>query len=303
MPAVALPAVSILCTNSVPVPADSVTPLADHDDPGPTVASTQVVPPLALTWIFSPAPSAPVNVPLTVCDATLVMKSPAVPVSALSAVTVATALGGVAVDDEGLRVGGGVGVAGQVGDRDLEIVVGAGRQRGVERPVAANHGGRAEQRRPVKHLHAGNAGAASVGNRAGKVHPAIAGDEVGVRGAGVAGQRHRRERLARRCGVDDEGLRVGGGVGVAGQVGDRDLEIVVGAGRQRGVERPVAATTVAVPSSVAPLNTCTLAMPAPPVSATVPAKCTPPLLVMKSAFEAPVSLVSVTVGNVSLGGL
>ena len=96
MPAVALPAVSILCTNSVPVPADSVTPLADHDDPGPTVASTQVVPPLALTWIFSPAPSAPVNVPLTVCDATLVMKSPAVPVSALSAVTVATALGGVA---------------------------------------------------------------------------------------------------------------------------------------------------------------------------------------------------------------
>ena len=145
------------------------------------------------------------------------------------------------VDDEGLRVGGGGGVAGQIGDRDLEIVVGAGRQRGVERPVAANHGGRAEQRRPVKHLHAGNAGAASVGNRAGKVHPATAGDEVGVRGAGVAGQRHRRERLARRCGVDDEGLRVGGGGGVAGQVGDRDLEIVVGAGRQRGVERPVAA--------------------------------------------------------------
>ena len=62
-------------------------------------------------------------------------------------------------------------------------------------------------------------------------------------------------------------------------------------------------TTVAVPSSVAPLNTCTLAIPAPPVSATVPAKCTPPLLVMKSAFEVPVSLVSVTVGNVSLGGV
>ena len=161
--------------------------------------------------------------------------------SALNAVTVATAARRRGVDDEGLRVGGGVGVAGQIGDRDLEIVVGAGRQRGVERPVAANHGGRAEQRRPVKHLHAGNAGAASVGNRAGKVHPAIAGDEVGVRGAGVAGQRHRRERLARRCGVDDEGLRVGGGGGVAGQVGDRDLEIVVGAGRQRGVERPVAA--------------------------------------------------------------
>ena len=191
----------MLRTDSVPAPADSVTPLADHDDPGPAVASTQVVPPSALTWIFSPAPSVPrerpahrlrrhigdevgsrcarvgaqrrhrryrarpaglqriavagarrgiaggvntlhqqragcpppasprspttttqgppshpprwchhwrspgssrplpahrVNVPLTVCDATLVMKSPAVPVSALSAVTVATALGGVA---------------------------------------------------------------------------------------------------------------------------------------------------------------------------------------------------------------
>ena len=73
--------------------AASVTPPADHDDPGPTVASTQVVPPLALTWIFSPAAKAPVNVPLTVCDGTLVMKSPAVPVSALSAVTVAIALG------------------------------------------------------------------------------------------------------------------------------------------------------------------------------------------------------------------
>ena len=81
----------MLRTDSVPAPADSVTPLADHDDPGPTVASTQMVPPSALTWIFSPAPSVPVNVPLTVCDATLVMKSPAAPVSALSAVTVATA--------------------------------------------------------------------------------------------------------------------------------------------------------------------------------------------------------------------
>ena len=56
---------------------------------GSVVASTQVVP-SALTWIFSPAPSAPVNVPLTVCDAALVMKSPAVPLSALIAVTVAT---------------------------------------------------------------------------------------------------------------------------------------------------------------------------------------------------------------------
>ena len=84
----------MLRTDSVPAPADSVTPLADHDDPGPTVASTQVVPPSALTWIFSPAPSAPVNVPLTVCDATLVMKSiRAAPASAFSAVTVAIALG------------------------------------------------------------------------------------------------------------------------------------------------------------------------------------------------------------------
>ena len=82
-------------TASVPVPADSVTPLAVQLEPAPGVASTQVVPPSALTWIFSPAPSVPVKVPLTVCAATLVIKSPAVPVSALSAVTVATAVGPV----------------------------------------------------------------------------------------------------------------------------------------------------------------------------------------------------------------
>ena len=38
----------------------------------PGVAVTQVVP-SALTWIVSPDPRVPVNVPLTVCDATLVM--------------------------------------------------------------------------------------------------------------------------------------------------------------------------------------------------------------------------------------
>ena len=54
----------------------------------------------------------------------------------------------------------------------------------------------------IKHLHAGNAGAAGVGNRAGKMHPASTGDEVGVRGPAIAGQRHRRERLARRRGVE-----------------------------------------------------------------------------------------------------
>ena len=41
----------------------------------------------------------------------------------------------------------------------------------------------------------------------------------------------------------------------------------------------------------------------PPVSATVPAKCTAPVLVMKSLFELPLSLLSVTVGNVSLGSV
>src|SRR5215510_11469755 len=85
-----LPAVSIVRTDSVPVP-DSVTPEAVKV-PDPAVASTQVDP-SALTWIFSPEPSEPVKVPLTVCDATLVTKSPAVPVSELSAVTVATADG------------------------------------------------------------------------------------------------------------------------------------------------------------------------------------------------------------------
>src|SRR5258708_37013422 len=61
-------------TESVPGPADSVTPLADHVA-DPAVASTKVLPPSALTWIFSPAPNVLVNVPLTVCAATLVMKS------------------------------------------------------------------------------------------------------------------------------------------------------------------------------------------------------------------------------------
>ena len=79
-------------TASVPGPAASVTPLADQFEPT-GIASTQVVPPSALTWIFSPAASVPVKVPLTVCAATLVIKSPAVPVSALNAVTVATAVG------------------------------------------------------------------------------------------------------------------------------------------------------------------------------------------------------------------
>src|SRR5215510_13313525 len=85
-----LPAVSIVRTDSVPVP-DSVTPEAVKV-PDPAVASTQVDP-SALTWIFSPEPSVPANVPLTVCDATLVTKSPAVPVSELSAVTVTIADG------------------------------------------------------------------------------------------------------------------------------------------------------------------------------------------------------------------
>ena len=93
VPVVVLPAASMLRTDSVSVPADSVTPVADHVDPGLPSRPPRWSPPSALTWIFSPAPSAPVNVPLTVCDATLVMKSPAVPVSALSAVTVAIALG------------------------------------------------------------------------------------------------------------------------------------------------------------------------------------------------------------------
>ena len=72
-------------------PAVSVTPAAEKV-PAPAVASIQVEP-STLTWIFSPTPSVPVNVPLTVCDATLVMKSLAVPLSELSAVTVATAVG------------------------------------------------------------------------------------------------------------------------------------------------------------------------------------------------------------------
>ena len=71
VPAVVLPAVSIVRTDSVPAPDDSVTPLALNVLPT-GVASTQVVP-SALTCSFSPSPSVPVNVPLTVCDATFVM--------------------------------------------------------------------------------------------------------------------------------------------------------------------------------------------------------------------------------------
>src|SRR5262249_47776062 len=90
VPAVTLAAVSIERTDKMLDPAGRVTS-ADHV-PAPAVASIQVVP-SRLTWIFSPAPRAPVNVPLTLCAATLVMKSPAAPESALRAVTVATACG------------------------------------------------------------------------------------------------------------------------------------------------------------------------------------------------------------------
>ena len=155
------------------------------------------------------------------------------------------------VDDDGLRVGGAAGIAGQVGDRDLEIVVGAGRQRGVERPVAGHHGCRAEQRAAIKHLHAGNAGAAGVGNRAGKMHPAGAGDEVAVRGPGIAGQRHRRERLARRRGVERIAV-AGAGRDIVGRINAAHRQRA-GARRQRHpARRPVPAPAVASTQVVPP---------------------------------------------------
>jgi hypothetical protein len=63
---------SIVRTDSVLTPGGSITPLADQVGPA-VVAVTQVVPPSALTWIASPEPSMPVNVPLTVCAAVDVM--------------------------------------------------------------------------------------------------------------------------------------------------------------------------------------------------------------------------------------
>jgi hypothetical protein len=81
-------------TDKDPEPLASVTPLADQVEPA-GVAVTQVEPLSALIWIVSSPPSAPVKVPLTVCAATLVMKSPAVPLSVLSAAMVATAVGSV----------------------------------------------------------------------------------------------------------------------------------------------------------------------------------------------------------------
>src|SRR5207248_798697 len=92
VPAAVLPAASIVRTDSVPVPLDSVTPLADQV-PLPAVALTQVEPPLVMSWVVSPATSLPLSLRTTFYAALLVMKSPAVPLSALSAVTVAAAVG------------------------------------------------------------------------------------------------------------------------------------------------------------------------------------------------------------------
>ena len=207
------------------------------------------------------------------------------------------------VDDDGLRIGGAAGIAGQVGDRDLEIVIGAGRQRGVERPVAGHHSCRAEQRAAIKHLHAGNAGATGVGNRAGKMHPAGTGDEVAVRGPAIAAERHRRERLARRRGVDDDGLRIGGDAGIAGQVGDRDLEIVLGARRQRGVERPVAGHHSCRAEQRAAIKHLHAGNAGAAGVGNRAGKMHPAATGDEVPVAVPLSLLSVTVATVSLGGV
>ena len=66
--------------------------------PGPSpwsgVASVQVVPPLLLTWIFSPAASAPL-LPDTISVVSLVMKSPTVPLSLAIAVIASASAGPV----------------------------------------------------------------------------------------------------------------------------------------------------------------------------------------------------------------
>ena len=59
MPVVTLPALSTVRTLRVVPVLISVTPLALHVPPL-AVATTQMVPPLADTWIVSPAPSVPV---------------------------------------------------------------------------------------------------------------------------------------------------------------------------------------------------------------------------------------------------
>ena len=81
-------------TLSVPVPLLRVMPVTLQVEPL-TVASTQVVPSKE-SWIFSPLPRVPLKVPLAVWLAVLVMKSVLLlPVSTLSAVTVAVAAGAV----------------------------------------------------------------------------------------------------------------------------------------------------------------------------------------------------------------
>ena len=58
------------------------------------VTSVQVVPPLLLTWIFSPAASAPL-LPDTISVVSLVMKSPTVPLSLAIAVIARASAGAV----------------------------------------------------------------------------------------------------------------------------------------------------------------------------------------------------------------
>ena len=58
------------------------------------VTSVQVAPPLLLTWIFSPAASAPL-LPDTISVVSLVMKSPTVPLSLAIAVIASASAGAV----------------------------------------------------------------------------------------------------------------------------------------------------------------------------------------------------------------
>src|SRR5262249_23692843 len=176
--------------------------------------SVQVAPPLLLTCTFSPAPSAPL-VPDTVSEVSLVMKSPAVPVSSAMAVMSTAPVGGGAEEGgAGQRVwaavvgAGGGGGAGAGGGGAEVWRGGPGLLPGARRggPAVAAH----------LHLLAGAERAVGARHR----QRGVAGDEV-AGGAGVVGDRRDVHRRRRRIVVD---VRI-----------DREVSVAASANGQRPV--------------------------------------------------------------------
>ena len=189
-------------------------------------SACRVVFQLAAWFVQVPAPigerwKVTVSTPEPPVSAELLVR-PIVPRTlALSAGAVTEPVGFSVVDAHGDRRRG-VGVAGQVGGDDAEVVLAVGLQSGVPagglvRPGACAGGGALEADRV-------DAGAAEVGGVAGE-HDGAAN----VRCVGRAGDR------AGRVGVVDEHCDRRRGGGVAGLVGGEDAEVVLAVGLQGGV--------------------------------------------------------------------